>query len=93
MKATLTKEEMSYYVSDADMIGFIEENSDMEWNTVCDFVREQGITSDGYGPAYWEKEEMKSATIDEYNAEQIKWINAFFDAHPWIDRMMVVFDD
>jgi hypothetical protein len=28
-----------------------------------------------------------------YNDEQLKWIGAFFDAHPWIEKMMVVFDD
>lgn len=28
-----------------------------------------------------------------YNEDQKKWISVFFEAHSFIERMMVIFDD
>ena len=91
MKPVLKKEETPYYVSDADIISFIEKNSKMDWNECCDFVRDNDIVGDD-GKAFWEKEELLQSPED-YNEEQVKWVGAFFEAHPWIESMMVVFDD
>ena len=30
---------------------------------------------------------------EKYNAEQVKWVSAFFKAHPWIERMVIVFEE
>ncbi len=88
-KATLTKEKSLHYVSDADMVRFIETNSDMDWNKVCDYIKDVGITSDE-GLAYWSKEYLLKYPKED---EASKWVSAFFKAHPWIERMMIVFDD
>ena len=36
---------------------------------------------------------LKEKDAIHYNSNSVKWIRAFFEAHPWIERMMVVFDD
>ena len=59
---------------------------------VCDFVKNNDIGPCEHGPAYWEKEDIINSP-EEYNDEQVKWITAFFETHPWIERMMIVFDD
>lgn len=95
MKPVLQKKDPIYYyalVDDADIIKFISVNAPMEWNDCCDFVREHDIVSGEIGPTFWEKEDIINSS-EEYNEEQVKWITAFFETHPWIERMMVVFDD
>jgi hypothetical protein len=92
MKQVLDKSQAIYYVDSSDLISFIEANSDMEWNDVCEFVKENDIGPGEYGPAFWEKTDLIKNPKD-FNEEQVYWLGAFFDTHPWIDRMMVVFDD
>jgi hypothetical protein len=91
MKQVLDQTQQVHYVDDCDMIRFIESNSTMKWNDICDFVRKHDITSGEYGPAFWKKQDVID-TPEEYNEEQVKWITTFFEAHPWIESMMVVFD-
>jgi hypothetical protein len=90
MEPVLNESNQIHYVDSSDMIEFIDKNSDMEWNDVCDFVRDNNIC-DGYGPTFWNKYEIINSP-QHYNEEQVKWVGAFFEAHPWIDRMMIVFD-
>lgn len=91
MKSVLKKENCIYYVSEADIIKFITQNSDIDWNDCCDFVRDNDITSDEGGKVYWTKSDVLDRP-DEYNPEAIKWMTAFFEAHPGIDRVMICFD-
>ena len=90
MKPVLKKEDSIYFISSSEMIRFIVENSRMIHNDVCKFVMDKGICNDEYGPGLWEKEDLNP---DYYNKEQIYWIGAFFEAHPWIKKMMIVFND
>jgi hypothetical protein len=92
MKQVLDKTQAIYYVDNADMIKFIKVNSDMEWNDVCDFVRNRDIVPSEDGPTFWVKSDLIE-TPEEFNEEQVYWVGAFFDAHPWIEQMMIVFDD
>lgn len=89
MKPVLKEENAIYYVSEADMINFICENSDMEWNEICDFARDEEIIGDE-GRIFWNITDFED---DDYNEAQTKWVKAFFEAHPWITKMMIVFDD
>jgi len=91
-KPVLKQESPLHYVSDARMIEFIVQNSNMQWNPVCDFVRKVGICSDSGEPVLWEKDEIVNSP-KAYTEEQVKWVGAFFEAHPWIERMMLTFDD
>ena len=84
------KADAQHYVSDGDMINFITTNSGMDWNVCCDYVRDKNITGEE-GVAFWDKDILKNP--QEYNEDQIKWIGAFFEAHPWIERFMLNFDD
>ena len=90
MKQVLNQKSSIYYVDSSDMIKFIRENSKMKHNDICDFVREKNICNGEYGPSYWERDDLNP---DDYNEEQIYWIKNFFDSHPWIDRMMICFND
>jgi hypothetical protein len=92
MKPILNKTNQIHYVETSDIVRFIRENSDMGHNTVCDFIRDHNICGDEYGPGYWNKQELIDSP-EGYNEEQIKWISAFFEAHPWIEQMMIVFND
>ena len=86
-KPHVKKSDPLHYVSDADMIYFITKNSGMDWNTCCEYVRENNITGEE-GSAHWSKSDVETPSN-----EGEKWVNAFFKAHPWITNMMVVFDD
>ena len=92
MKPVLNELNQIHYVDSSDMVKFIRENSDMEHNKVCKFVRNYDICDGEFGPAFWDKKDLTNNS-DEYNKEQIEWIGAFFEAHPWIERMMIVFDN
>lgn len=91
MEPVLKKEESIYYVDECDIMEFISINHPMDWNECCEFVIKHSITNDT-GRVYWEKKDLIELP-QYYNDEQLKWIGAFFDAHPWIEKMMVVFDD
>jgi len=92
MKSVLKQEEATHYVSDAEMIEFISKNAPMDWNECCDFVRDNNIVGDE-GQIYWIKSQIENAKPGDYNEKAIKWVGAFFEAHPWIERMMIVFND
>ena len=69
------------------LIKFIDKNSDMDWNQICDYVRKHNIVAVDDRVAFWEKEYLQNC-----NEHQLKWIGAFFEAHPFIEKMYVVFD-
>lgn len=92
MKPVLDEKDAIFYISDADMIKFIAANSDMKWNDVWNFARNKHITPSDRGQIFWNKDGI-AMFPNEHNQEQIKWVGAFFEAHPWIVRMMIVFDD
>ena len=94
MKPVIKQEEATYYVSDAELISFICENSDMSWNKICDYVREESISSNEHGSTYWDREDVfEEGAEAEYNPNAIRWMREFFNAHPFMDRVMMVFDD
>lgn len=92
--ATLEKEFVTAYISEAEVIKFIEANSDMEWNTVCDYVRKEKIVSVEYGRCLYVKTDLLDPTLTHFTKAQRKWMLAFFEAHPFLpQRIMLVFDD
>ena len=93
MESVLNKENQIHYVSEYDMIKFISINMPMDKNHCCDFVRDNDISSNDGGRVYWIKSELESENVKYYNPIAVKWILAFFEAHPWIERMMLVFDN
>ena len=48
----LKQKDAVHYVSESEMVDFIEKNSDMEWNDICDFIRLENIAGEE-GKAYW----------------------------------------
>ena len=79
-----------HYFSTGDMISFITTNSGMDWNKCCTYVRNVGICSDE-GRDLYDKDILKNP--EDYNEDVVKWVGAFFEAHPWVDRFYLIFDD
>lgn len=93
MKSTLKETEPIHYVSNADIINFINENSDMERYDICDFVNKNNIVGEE-GQVYWTREAIFDPKQSKnFNIEAVYWLRNFFNVHPWIKNMMVVFDD
>lgn len=88
----LSEEHSIYYIDSSSIIKFISNNSDMDLNDVYRFVRKHQICNDEHGPTYWDRSCLINYPY-EYDDEAVKWMTMFFDTHPWINRMMVVFDD
>lgn len=86
----ISEKNLAAYVSESEMIEFIVKNSDIGWNQCCQYVRFHGITGDE-GHIYWDKNILNNQAV--LNEHQIKWISAFFNAHPFIERMVLVFDE
>lgn len=86
----LTEKEPMHYISTADVIAFIEKNSDMHWNQVRDYVYKEGILHHD-GPDFYSSKDFE--VVGPFGDLTNKWIGGFFRAHPWINQMMVVFDD
>lgn len=91
MKQVLDITQAIYYVDSSNMIKFIRENSEMKHNDICDFVREKDICNNEKF-ILWTKYYLTEYPED-YNEEQLYWIGSFFNTHPWIERMMLVFRD
>ncbi len=79
-----------HYVTESDMIQFIETNSDMHYNQVCDYIREVGVANEESEKTYWSSTDL--AWVEQNQPEAHKWIKGFFDAHPWIINMMLIFE-
>lgn len=87
MKPVITENEATHYVDEADFIKFIEQNSDYNWDYLCDICRDEIFGSEGK-VYYANKPALK------YHTEfAVKWVGAFFDAHPFMSKIMIVFDD
>lgn len=92
MKAILRQQDAIFYISSSDIIRFISENSDMGWIDTRSFVRKYNIVPEGgadFDKHFWINEVLSPK---DHSKEQIKWIGAFFEAHPWINKMMVCYD-
>jgi hypothetical protein len=92
MKSVIKEKDAIYYVNSSDMVKFIKINSKIKHNDVCQLVRNHNICDDEYGPSFWEKKDLMN-NPEEYNTEAVKWVSAFFEAHPWIEKMVIVFDN
>lgn len=65
----------------------------MDWNDCCRYVRTNNITG-SEGRVYWVKSDIcNEKSAKHYNQEAIKWMKLFFEAHPFIEKVMIVFDD
>ena len=93
MIPVLTESETVIYIDEGKIVKFISENAPMEWNDACEFVREHGITGEE-GTMYWTRNDVFKEPIADYDDETaIEWLRHFFDAHPWLNRIKIVFDD
>lgn len=86
-QSVVAQEDPYHSISDSDMISFIEKNSEMDWNDICDYVRDNNITGED-GSISWHRREGDSNSTNP--AEM--WIGRFFEAHPWITQMYIIFN-
>lgn len=95
IKPTLDHQNQIHYVTEYELIKFIETNIEDGSIDVQDLVRNNKL-----GPhsdtdmTYWDEKTVIDMLNHptEYNPHQVKWITAFFKAHPWIKKMMICFD-
>lgn len=93
MKPVIKQEEAKYYVSESDIVKFVSENGPMEWNKTCDYVRDTGITSSDGDKVFWSRDDVFKEKTKYYNDEAYQWMRKFFNAHPFMEKVMIVFDD
>jgi hypothetical protein len=93
-KATVSKPTPEIILSTAKYIEFIENNSDMSWNEICDFIYKKGyLTHEEDTQDYIDiGTEPKQDRIDDHGYDY-EW--EFAQAHPWCKDIAVrfVFDD
>jgi len=81
-------------LSTADYIRFIEKNSDMSWNEVCDFIYKKGYLTHEYDSYDYidVSDGPRQDRIDDHGYDY-EW--EFAEAHPWSKTISVrfVFDD
>jgi len=86
MKPVISKEDATYYVDEAEFIKFVEQNSEYGWNKLCDICRDEVFNEEG-------KTYFTEKPTNEHHTEfAVEWIGAFYDAHPFMERIMFVFD-
>jgi hypothetical protein len=85
----------SYYISESELIEFIEINSNMNWNQVCYFVKENIFNEDG--STYYSFKSVYSDNFLKDFHEDCIWIKHFFEAHDdflrFSDGVYFVFDE
>jgi len=86
--SVLTETPPVHYIDECKMLNFIEANSDMEWNDICDYVRDKGICGEE-GKQFWSRGD---GDVNSKN-ECYMWVGRFFEAHPWLEDIVLVFDD
>lgn len=89
LKPVIDQSDATYYVSEGSFIKFVNENSNMEWNTICDLVRDENVFNEE-GRTYYDGKIEKESWNTDFGVE---WINKFYDAHPFMENVMFVFDD
>jgi hypothetical protein len=80
-----------YYVSESEFIKFIILNSDIEYFECREYIKKYHLVNAENKTLWYETDLILHP--EEYNSEQIKWIGLFFKAHPFMDKIMIVFDD
>jgi len=93
MKATLSREKSIHYINSSDLIKFICENSDMKWNDACTYASTSGILTDNYKNFYKRSEFANDLNDVLSTVEAYYFMKGFFEAHPWLENIMIVFDD
>lgn len=80
------------YVTHADFRKFVVENSDMEYNDVCDMVHDRILT---VRQRFCRRFDYIDSSVHNWckNDEEIKWMRAFYEAYPEFDEVMFVFDN
>jgi hypothetical protein len=68
MKPVIKENETIYYVDEADFIKFVEQNSDYDWNYLCEICRDDVFNEEGktYFPV--------KPTIEHNSEFTTKWI-------------------
>lgn len=92
IKPCINKKDLYHYISESDIIKFVTINSNLNWNMACDYVRNIGLTSDDGEPISWEQNDVYSADTVEVQPEAIEWMKKFYEAHPFLDKIVFVLD-
>jgi hypothetical protein len=65
-----------------ELIQFIEDNSDIEWNDICGLTNEFELYGDeGRGYIHYMEDPTKMYKPTENRVMMQEWVNKFFEAH------------
>ena len=92
MIPVITEENFIYYVDETDFLDFIVQNSDYEYtsssyNKLCAICRDEVFNESG--KTYF----TEKISSENYSEFAVNWINLFYDAHPFMQRIMFVFNN
>jgi len=90
MKAVLFEDEAIHYVDQSDFIRFVDSNSDYEWNWICDMVISERTFNEEGKTYYSEKPTEADGCFSQFT---IKWVGDFFDVHPFMKKIIFIFND
>lgn len=89
MKPIIKENEAIHYVSQSDLMMFISKNEDgVDLNSIVDDANNNIFNYERN--VYFHE---KPVDVDSYNEYLVKWVGAFFDAHPFMNKIYFVFDD
>jgi hypothetical protein len=89
MKPVLNENDPMYYVDTSEMIEFININSPMTYIQSSNLIWDSGIALDGEASFWVKRDVLENSNL--HDPEAVKWVKAFFKAHPWIEKMAVVY--
>lgn len=93
MTPVLEQKKAAYFVGSSDVLTFICNNSEMNWNTAHDFMYKSGICSYDQDISYWSKTEINHKKAEKnYDPDTVKWVRGWFEAHPWMENVAFVYD-
>lgn len=95
MNPIISKEDLDepqYRLGSSEYISFIANNSNMDWNTVCDFIYEKGYLS--HDEMEISANFTETPNIDRINDHGVDYEYEFYLAHPFlIDRGVCFYFD
>jgi len=81
-----------YTINYVQLIRFIETNSNMDWNTVCDFVNKHPFGHFSDITQVYFKSDFKTFNENDilFELEVDRWMHEFFKAHPELPEKIAI---
>ena len=89
-KTILHKDNVPYYVTRYEFARFVVDNFDKGLKAIDNAIERHNIIPKDEEYKYWSREFVFDGLASkQYDPEAIVWLKAFFDAHHFINRMVI----